>query len=381
MKWSIVFFALLLSEAVNAQAPTGLYMPLPNCKVKKQQVSIPEELTTGQDAVWDFRDLTMSERKFIVKYSEWNDSIVAETERGTRFYYQSTPTALLLYGYENNTTCVSYDHPELILNLPLEYGKKWQRFFHGTAIHGDKVFMRQFGSSSVEVDGTGVMLLPEGDTLRFVSRVHIQETAVEQHFPMISTAENLRAMTDSISPFTEDSIRQHLVKDSLLTETNIYRWYAVGYRYPIMEMITVGAKGAAPHYTFASYCAPDEQNTIDDSENEDIRKWLAQIDHLNYGAISKNSSSSASIANNSLIKNVGVNVSGPVVHVCYDLTAEATVKVLLCNVQGMVLRQSSRHDSSGTGYELQLNSVGLSHGQYVLYLNVDGEIISHTVNI
>ena len=83
MKWSIVFFALLLSEAVNAQAPTGLYMPLPNCKVKKQQVSIPEELITGQDAVWDFRDLTMSERIFIVKYSEWNDSIIAGTERGT----------------------------------------------------------------------------------------------------------------------------------------------------------------------------------------------------------------------------------------------------------------------------------------------------------
>jgi hypothetical protein len=69
------------------------------------------------------------------------------------------------------------------------------------------------------------------------------------------------------------------------------------------------------------------------------------------------------------------------VKVNFDLTEDATVKGLISNVSGIMLRQQSRHHEAGRGYEMELDCSGLSRGEYVLYMNVNGIVESYTVSL
>ena len=371
-------FFLLYSFAVSAQDPLEQFQ-LKNHTFAKTSAFIHINTTDNrQNMFWDFSEMTLLEKDVMVKYSVWNDSILAGVENGMRYYYQASSDGLLLYGYENAATNVSYDYPEKIMSFPLSYGKTWNNVFHGTAIHGDRLFLRQYGILNAKVDATGFMLVPGGDTLSHVCRVHIRELTAEQYFPQITTEEELLNMVYTTSPFTEDSIRQHVASDSLLTEMNIYRWYAAGYRYPILEYVEVGPKDGSPQYIYTYYCSIEEQASLDDAENENIRVRIKELDHQNDGlGIPLDEDK----GKNPPIKNISVTVSGTMVFINYDLMNPATVKVIICNTQGMVLRQSSQQSHVGNDNSLQLSCAGLRHGQYILYLAVNGAVISQLINI
>lgn len=81
------------------------------------------------------------------------------------------------------------------------------------------------------------------------------------------------------------------------------------------------------------------------------------------------------------IRNVVVSTSGLTLTVSYELTEDATVKAMVCNVAGMVLRQESQSGVAGTNNEMAINCAGLRRGQYVLYLNVNGQVTSMTINL
>ena len=138
---------------------------------------------------------------------------------------------------------MEYDQPELLLRLPLTYGDRHEGRFHGTSAYCEKVFSRTFGTYCVEVDGTGLMLLPSGDTLRHVSRVHITKLTSARFFPEVQRERMLKTYVDSIK-FPVDSIQSGVARDTLVIETNNYRWYAAGYRYPVLEVISTGYKDA-----------------------------------------------------------------------------------------------------------------------------------------
>ena len=382
MKHILTIISLaIINIAASAQNIQGSYRPKADGQVKKQKVEHQHLEATGQSVVWDFSEIGILDDYHTVKYDlkerEGADSIIAGTEQRTRYYYDSTPDSIILCGYENNLTKVEYDRPELLLHMPLTYGCRHEGVFHGTEAYCDKMFMRVCGSYIVEVDGTGNMLLPSGDTLRHVSRVHIRKLTSHQHYPLIMTEQELKVFVDSIVPYTSDSIHHHLITDTLLTATNTYRWYAVGYRYPIMEFTSIGHPNAQPYYTSAYYCSPEEQKLTNDKENQWIRQLLADTD--NNGGRGNNRNSDG--RNISPIRNTNITISGMTITINYDLTADATVNAMVCGISGMVYRQASQSGQAANSYQLNINCSGLHHGQYVLYLNVNGQVTSHAVSL
>lgn len=375
----VLIGCILLCTTTLAQNMSGSYQLRADDQIKRQLVTLATIGAEGQNQVWDVSDMDVSEEDYVVEYSEVieRDSLVAGTEDATRYYYGSDDHSLLLWGYENNLTHVDYDHPELQLQIPLVYGDCQEGLYHGKATYCERLFMRLFGSYSVEVDGTGALLLPSGDTLRHVSRVHIRKLSLEQLYPGITTEMGLKAYLDSISPYNADSIRQYLQGDYPVVETNTYRWYAAGYRYPVLESISVGLCGETPQYAMASYCAPEEQEQLQgDAENEALRLALAAIDRQTAnGQMADDGNGSSPMVN------VDVLVSGSTMTVHYDLTQEATVRALVCDVAGVVYRQQSQTGQAGDSCLMTIPCDGLHHGQYVLYLNVSGHVTSYSITL
>lgn len=269
---SSLLLVTLISFPTLAQNIQGSYRPKADGEIRKQQVEYTVSEAMGENIVWDFSSMEQPDEDYTVKYTlaetGGNDSIIVGKEQQTRYYYRSDVDSVMLCGYETNLTKVQYDRPELLLKMPLTYGSRHDGLFHGTMSYCEKMFMRICGSYQVEVDGTGSMLLPNGDTLRHVSRVHIRTLTAKRHYPDISTEHELKTYTDSIEPYTDSNIRQVLMTDTLLTETNIYRWYAAGYRYPVMETSETISPESDQRQTTAYYCAPEEQTLMDDGEVE-----------------------------------------------------------------------------------------------------------------
>ena len=396
MKCQITIIAcLLFNLTAHAQNISGSYQAKADGEIQKQQIEYVAVDSTGQEMLWDLSEIELPEHKETVNYSaeDSRKGIVIGRERNTRYYYRPATDSLLLTGYENNLQRVEYDQPELLLHMPLVYGSCYDGFFHGTSAYCEKVFSRIFGSYRVEVDGTGVMLLPTGDTLRHVSRVHLTELSAYRYYPEMGTVRMLKTYVDSVA-FTADSIRMGLAVDSLVTERHIYRWYAAGYRYPIVEVTTTGPKGEEPLVAEAFYCSPEVLAAIDDEENEEIRRMLAANSSSSYTADREIADREVATRkdnhngmgedtapdNESVLQHVNISVVGSTVTVGYELAQDATVKAMVCNVSGMTLRQASQSGQSDGSNMLTVNCSGLRRGEYVLYLNVNGKVTSYTIN-
>ena len=249
--------------------------------VTKQQIEYKDPGQKGEGLLWDISEQELVNDGYQVAYSDVaaKENVVAGAEHNTRYYYRQTTDSLLLTGYENHTTHVEYDLPEMVLHFPLTFGDKKQGLFHGSAVYSERNMMRVYGSWQMEVDATGSLILPTGDTLRHVTRVHSTKIMAQQQFPHIKTKQQLQWYINHVAPYCTDSISAHLSQDSALVEINTYKWYVEGYRYPIFETITTGPKGCLPQYMTAYYYPPREQEDLAyDKENEDLRRELAEAD-------------------------------------------------------------------------------------------------------
>lgn len=375
-----LIICLALSTVAYSQIIAGQHQLRADDQVEKQAVTYTAPTEGGKDIVWDFQELDEQKASHTAGYQEaaGRKGIIVGTEQAALNYYRQTGDSLLLWGYENNLERVDYDRPILLLHTPLQYGEQWNGLFHGAKTYCEKLFSRVFGNYSAVVDATGIMLLPSGDTLRHVSRVHITEVRAEQLYRQVSTASGLKALIDSMAPYTADSIRNRMNDGRMLVQTDTYRWYAAGYRYPVLETIITGPLGKEPVYTACLYCAPEEQEKQADEENGRLRDLLVRQASAGHG---DGNGGGKSAAQHNTMSHCAVAVNGRTVTVTYDLTDDATVTGLICTVSGMVLRQQSQHSGSGSCYRMELDCSGLRPGEYVLSLNVNGKVTSHTVSL
>ena len=374
----------MICTIVNAQNITGSHQVRVNDEVKKQQVEYVAVDSTGHGMVWDLSEVEFTKWEPTATYTaeDSRKGAIIGTERSTRYYFESKPEALLLRGFENNLLKVEYDQPEVLLRMPLVYGDRYEGQFHGMSAYCEKVFSRTFGTYRVEVDGTGSMVLPLGDTLRHVSRVHSTKLTSARFFPKVQRERMLKAVVDSIK-FPVDSIRLGVVKDTLVVETNTYRWYAAGYRYPVLEVISTGYKGEKPWTTEAFYCSPEEQLPLNDPENEETRKLLADNGGNGFGSVKGGTSDDGGKKNDlgNIMQDLNVTVTGSTVTVGYTLRQDATVTAMVCDISGVVYRQQSQTGQADDHYQMTILCDGLRRGQYVLYMNVNGQVTSQTISL
>ena len=383
--------AFIIAGTLSAQPLTSsANAPRAGDILTKQQTEYVNTGGGGEDQVWDMSGIEVVNPRHKARILAKRDSAdtMADTvmtiESRMRRYTLLRGDSLLTTGTENALSLVRYQQPELSLRFPVSYGDSTASIFYGTAAWCERAYSRVYGVSRVKADATGTLITPDGDTLRQVLRIHTRRVTGARLLP-VGTEPDMSALIDSLPPFTADSARICLAADTsqgMVTEEDICQFYATGYRYPVFETRrTVDAQGGVTEE--ALYHPADEQALLADEENERLRHGIMYAN----GAPGQDKGGGQGNGNGqdtpvSPLTRCDVTVSGSMVTVTFDLTAEASVKGIVSTVSGMVMRQCEQHCAEGTDYQMRLDCAGLRRGQYVLYMNVNGQVTScHSLNI
>ncbi len=222
--WVLLFVPQILWAQYTATRQ--LHSPRAGDRLIKQELlySDPGEVKMGQ--VWDFSSLPVANKEYPVDYFDLEGKLTCSRGRYL-FKYELKGDSLLLSGREDSFTNIRYHEPQLLMKFPLSYPSLSEGKFSGRGKYCDRMQIYTEGTVSSQVDATGTLILPGGDTLQSVIRVHIVNQGYERFTPLPASFD---ITLEVLSLGEEETL------DSSFIQNDIYLWYAEGSRYPVMEM-------------------------------------------------------------------------------------------------------------------------------------------------
>ena len=372
----LLFFLLgcFLSLFLQAQSLSAdCNQPRGGDRLMKRMVTACEPGENGVQRVWDFGGLGLRDANYELKYVSQGTDTVIGTEHRTMYYYRTSGDSLFCLGYENPTTFIAYQKPELLLIFPVFQGRVVTDYFDGMGNYCERLEVWLRGKSTVTADASGVLILPGGDTLRKVLRTYTHKRIYQRMIPKVAMPDSL--LIDTI-PYVlnRDSIEYLLTNDSIRLETETWRWYADGYRYPVFETVksTVYKFGNAyEHFTASFVYLPEEQyyDLPYDTDNQkrrdlasDERKWES-IDKND-----RNERENAAINYNFRIENDGN------IYFNYRLKQSGEVWLILYDLQGRQLTATQHANQAVGDYVEKIPMKSYPKGEYLLRIAVGKEV-------
>lgn len=367
----------ILTLSLHAQTlSTTSNMPRSGDQLIKHVVTTCEPGDMSSEQIWDFSNLKLKNASYQLKYTmQGSDSLVA-IEHRTMYYHSISGDSLFCLGYENPTTLITYQKPELLLTFPILQNQKISDYFDGKGRYCEHMYIRQRGKSIITADASGDLILPEGDTLHKVLRIHTHK----QIHQSIILKDNVSALlkVDTL-PYTLncDSIEYLLTNDSIHQEIETWRWYAYGYRYPVVETIkSTVYQDSKPyeHFSTSFIYLPEEQYydlpyDTDNQKKRDMateeqleRKWKNMDKSLEKGINDDTINYNYRIENNSDL------------YINYELKQFGNVTVSLFNLQGQKL-ETIQHTSLSAGlYNETISMDSYPTGEYLLRITTGEKV-------
>jgi hypothetical protein len=267
-----VLFVLLsgIPSILTAQhrLEANLNMPRAGDEIVKQQVEYNDPGRSGENVLWDFSRLTSVNDEYTLSYFEdWNGRL-AGMEHLTKYYHTLSNDSLLLWGFENQTTKLTNNRPELLLKFPVRYADRTHCYYHANGLYSNRLEMDVMGTVETEADAFGMLVLPNKDTLRNVLRIRTMKYIAEELNPISG---DYYFKLDSVKPvISGDSIDYRLTTDSTLPAVETFRWYAKGYRYPVFESVRSWIERLGDteikHFNTAFFFPPQDHYYLEDDE-------------------------------------------------------------------------------------------------------------------
>lgn len=396
MKFKHLILLLLWATSRLLSAQDQIHFDLnmlrANDTIVKQQIEYKHHGKQGTDVLWNFSKLKVVNNKYTVIYEQTNDSLLSGTEHLTRYYYELKNDSLYLIGYENPTTKVTYDLPELILRFPLKLGDTIEGHYRGEGIYCDKLNIKAYGTSKSMADASGMIILPGGDTLKHVTRVHTSKLISEKITPFISDSIKLSSIdsTKMEAVFSPDSIDYYLQTDTAVLKIDTYKWYAAGYRYPIFETVsTEGLPNGAKSDVFSTafYFSPENHTYLkSDKKNTSLQEELLEKEEQQ----KKNANNKTESADNNVegsIINDDIEFTynyypNPVefqLNFEYYLSKDAKVSFAIYNISGLMVYQSPIKSLRAGTHSQTIDMGYCSRGEYVLTVLVNNKPFSEKI--
>ena len=349
LKIPVFFVAAMLSHFVMAQnaLTSALNMMRDSDVVEKQQLKFIDPGVNGKHLIWNFKDAKVTNKEYTVRYMRASDGKLYEIEPELIRTYRLENDSLFMTSYQNPLTFLNYTSSILTMKFPLEYGGSYSFPFNGGGKYCGKNAIALSGNTNVSIDAEGIIICSENDTLHNVIRVH--------------------ELRNSSMRMSKDTVMSYSISKIVEIE-DIYKWYARGYRYPVFETHTFSYfQNANMIKTMqtAFRCLPDRQKMLNDTAN----KKITIQDSINGNS------------NRQDIIRFEVENNSNVVTLKYSLTQKAKVFAMISGVMGEVYRKISRTDNAGKDYTLVLDCNGLRWGDYILYINVNGNVYSRKVSV
>lgn len=345
-----------------------------NDLIERQQVN-PASISENPDALVDLQNMETNGDNDVENMEWGTDSLIAIDNGGMRKYCLKGDS-LLLVGTENRLMHIDYAQPEVWLRFPMSLGDSISGLFEGKGQYCERLFLRKIGRYTTKADALGSLLMENSDTLHNVLRIQTERITTTLAQPL----DNMLAIygtLDSIPLLGNDSIMRLIATDGRSVRTVTQRYYASGSRYPVLETCETSIVGEDEPVvqTAAFYCSPYSQASLA-SANRTIP------------AKSTKRQNDASIADNhdkSFSYSLDIDTSGKIINVnCgFSGTSEGSVplKLLLCNQQGILYRQSYGQLHQGVRERLSLCYAGLHNGSYVLYIEAGGQQYSEKFSV
>lgn len=380
MKRAFVYFALLILSIYHLNAQEKLLrstnIPRPLDNIFKQQVDYKNPGKSGANVFWNFGQLNAIDKKYSIHYRKpgvTTDTIIG-TEHNTSYYYLSHGDSLMLSGYENQTTKMDYEKPELLLHFPVVYGDSINSYYFGTGKYCGKLDMMACGSSKSVVDAYGMLILPDGDTLRHVMRIHTVKLISERIQPT-HKQDTLQVDSSYVKSLPSADIQLRLDRDSFVLFVDTYKWYAVGYRYPIFETVTTGNlrdKGNTTYFSTAFYYPPTNHDYLaSDEENNKLREKLAQEDLKNRGNGKHKDSHNPMQDDLNFRYNFYPNPVNTSLTFEYYISKDAEVSYDLYNLSGSLVYSTKSETQQRGAHEQTIDMSQLAEGTYILRIRVN----------
>lgn len=344
--------------------------------ILKQELQYKSPGRSGSNVVWDFSELSVLDAGYREYFTGSPDSILLKVSPRSRYEYKMTGDSLLCIGYQTSILQIKYLLPELYCRYPMLYGDSISSLYYGEGKYSHTLNMAMYGISTQRADAYGTVLLPDGDTLTHVLR--IRESA--------HIGQRLSSYSDILScgnnnHYSADSLHYRLSHDSVTWQTDTYRWYASGYRYPVFETVqtSIITSNAPTRHFYRSYYYPLEEQMYlpKDGVNINIRERLAMKEAPTIQ--SPHDSSKDSSMRQDYTYNYFIDENGRTLQVELLLENSFNIELLLCSLSGYCI-EKKQYDSISSGlYRESFNISSLPPGNYLLSIIVNGCIHSEKI--
>jgi hypothetical protein len=354
----------------------------PGDKILKQQVEYKDEGRSGENVLWDFGKLKSVNPEYSVSYfapklspedtyimgldtfpakNIHPEELIIGYEHFTAYYYRFKDSCLYLTGHANAVSQMRHEKPVLIAKYPVSYGGNIRDNYQSLTLYAGAKPFNSRGDITVEADASGMMMLPDGDTLRNVMRIKTIRTITEIPDTTINDKRPNKKRKEPTPPMN--------------TRIESYVWYAEGYRYPVFETIRHFDENDSINSEFfatAFFYPPQEHYYLDDDpENQ------AVLDNAG-------ESNAAPLSPEQWIKknftyNFNPNPVSHLLNIEYRLEEATEVGIKLSHsATGIAANIPVGFKQKGS-YTETINCASLPVGTYVLSFLVHGQIVSNVI--
>lgn len=300
----------------------------------------------GENIVWDFRTLESLEHDgHPVHMYGVEESIVWE-EKDKLFHYLAQNDSLLIFRREHPIYSIVYQVPVTEQTFPFSYNQKIKNDFEGTGLYDNHFFVSEKGISSVTSDAYGTLVLHDDDTIRNVLRIH-------------STMES--ELSVSYKGHADKITHMHRVADR-------YKWYARGYRYPILQTVdekVTSGDTVLFNNRYSLLLSPEGQKNITDSINQIIRTNDSLFVRTNEPPFT----------------DLTITLTSTSVDVSFVPLGDVRIVASVTNAPGIVYWRDEHTVCKDDMVRYSIPTSGLQRGQYLLNLSAEGRTLTRRLNI
>lgn len=304
----------------------------------------------------DISALNTRQQKQTLSFYPVHEEQIMQVLGSERTYFVSNDSLLLRMGEENNLCRLVAEIPEKWLVLPMNSSDVLTGYYSLVGHYCHRQALRKSGSYQTMWRGEDRLLLENGDTLFHVHRLQTDKEYFFQTLPIDTLQKDL-------SVFTTDSVRTHFLSAKNNYTETIFRWYADGYRYPILESHAIYQKGhgSSPIKSYSIYCSPLAQVQIVDCDNENVR-------FRNQMSASSLGKDNLSAQKENLEYVVRQDKSSRTISILYEADNDGRIDFILANINGVVYKHVEKNVMHGAHETETFSCVGLPMGEYAIYI-------------
>ena len=335
------------------------HFPKNDDKYTKFQVEFLEPDRSGKNIIWDFSNATKTGKDVDVIFKLLNDSILLKFEDRTQTIYHKKGNSLFLKSHESPLCTMKDSIPCEIMKFPLFYNKKLDSPYVFYGIYCDKNTFSTIGSTSINADACGTLILPD-DTIRNVIRIH----------RTINTIETISNSSSKISADSTIATIRH--------KTDMFYWYSASFRYPLAE--------STIHSYFCNETEIYSQKTSFISTPLMQEQDNTAINNENKERYSRKHKSTEKTNNNETLNgipsDITISIKDKNITINYSVTGGKTeMEITLFDIEGRIYEHIDKQTVDNGYYSHYINCSLLPIGNYILNITTNNSITNRFIPI